>query len=361
MPAAILEDYSNLFGLGNNDFIKKIKIIYLYYNISFFFMYMLSTDSKIAIKYDFLDKSYVLLLIVLLIFFSIYLGSILFLEYNNIYELRSNRKLAFNYYVSHVYDKYKISFVTNTIIILTLLLSLNRRKKWLRFLLPNILVLLLDYAHGGRAISYRVIIVIFVVLVIKLNRVPIKETILMLFFLIAPSYLQRQTNQGFSMLMMLGEFFNTALTPLVVLEKGIHLPFLYLIGQIVLSPFPAFVRSNFPKMQISYINVITEEARMGYGLAGNLVSEALVYGNWIFTIINPIILVWIIFYINKRINHSRLFGFLFVMLLITFSQEITRTTFYLNILSFFYLIFVHFIYLIPELRKVIFLKNSNKV
>jgi hypothetical protein len=175
-------------------------------------------------------------------------------------------------------------------------------------------------------------------------------------------YLQRSGGSIeplFSILMALGEFFSTGVTPLIVLKHNIAFQFSELLLRIILSLLPGIVKAAFNDVNTSYINTIEEAAGLGYGLAGNLLSEALVYGGMIFALISPIIICLILYFINKTFLKKKLIGFLFIILILCSSQNIIRFSFYESILPILYTIAVWLFYLFPKLSKNIIIRRND--
>jgi len=364
VPAAFLDIYIEVFGFHflEGD-IYIIRILYVYYNILFLLIFCLSSDNAIKIRHSFLSINLQIFMKIYLFFLTVLLIYVLFTEFANINMLREDRGAAFSYYTSNVHFKYKISFVNINVIVLSLLLAINSiNKNWFVYLLPYIPIILLDYSHGGRAISFSVAVAFAILLTIKNNRLPIKKMIIFFSLMIFMGYLQRSGGSIeplFSILMALGEFFSTGVTPLIVLKHNIAFQFSELLLRIILSLLPGIVKAAFNDVNTSYINTIEEAAGLGYGLAGNLLSEALVYGGMIFALISPIIICLILYFINKTFLKKKLIGFLFIILILCSSQNIIRFSFYESILPILYTIAVWLFYLFPKLSKNIIIRRND--
>ena len=190
---------------------------------------------------------------------------------------------------------------------------------------------------------------------IELKRLPIKWFLIGIVILVVPTFLQRSVGKN-NLIVAFGEFFFTGMTPLVVLGKNLSRSFSELSLNFWVSPFPGFIR----RMAIGDVDYywvdIEKNFGYGFGLAGNLLSEGLVYGSNLFVLINPFLISCMILLFNK-IYSKNLFCFISSFLFILTSQNIMRTSFWQFYLPIFYMTFVYFIYLINLFNRKVCIKN----
>ena len=277
----------------------------------------------------------------------------------------SSRREALEFYAD-LFARFRLeNFTTLLLVSSTVLVWRFKESRWYLFLLLPIVFGMLakdrDLLFQGGIFSYINLVILnrktyFVLLLLGL-------VILLLFGLINDFSLEGNILTGQSLYNVLGEFFNTRVTTIIVYKN--YLGYGNLIDYLkesLLTILPSTIQTSILDNSIldyhleikNYYNSIG----INFGLAGNIVSEALFYGGTTFAIISPFIIA-LIFYILNLLRIYRLFpGFIFLCLLLAKFYVIMRSSFYDNFLEIFYLMFSYLIWLTWLEKNKIFLKSK---
>lgn len=156
--------------------------------------------------------------------------------------------------------------------------------------------------------------------------------------------------RDYSIYNLLGEFFNTRVTSIIVYKNYLDYgDFFDYIKESILNFFPSILTNFiFEQNTIDYhiqIKDYYNAVGINFGLAGNIVSEALFYGGVSFAFISPFI-IGVIFYAINLLKLYRVFpGFVFLCILVAKLYVSMRSSFYDNFLDNIYLMFTYLLWL----------------
>jgi hypothetical protein len=314
-------------------------IIFYLIIISF---YIFSKDRKIgAISINLGFNTYCLIFS-FSILISFYLFYIIAVHFSDIYLLRSGRVGAYYYYVENIWNGLKYSFFLNISTALVFLSFLSRRKSVLLSSLAFLivfLVLLIDYSHGGRSASIRIIMAGYLAFAINSNRYFVKEIFLTMLILGLLGVLQRSVGQVLSLEslhLLLAEFTLTRYVTDIVLYHDLRGEYIMPFLSFFTSFLPGAIRDVLGVSSSSIGGFIQDFTGLSFGLAGNIVAESIFYfGDFYFI---SAIIISLFYYLLSRIRISNIFFLLLVMLYIIGTQNMIRTSFYDFGLSIFYLL-----------------------
>lgn len=335
-----LEDY---YGSTKESVVK----VNLFYFILFLF-YFFSKDVRL-VKSEFPSISETYKVIILFLGLSL-LGYFLFVSYLSLlylYPLRGvSRVLAFNAYVEYIFLPYKYGVFVN-LSILYLFLSMMFKNYKLNYLVATFVVGLLffiDYMHGGRSVTFRVAILIYLLFVINKRRSYLLYISFTFLLLALAGWLQRGlVFESFeSLYVFFGEFILTRSTTDVVLSAGLNGEPIQPALCFIFSVFPGVV-SNFFSIDPCFISeALWTETGLSFGLGSNLVSESIYYfGDYYFM---SAFVIGLYFYLFNRYAYRLGFlGLLMLVFVLVSIQDIVRTSFYDFGLIVFYLMFSYYL------------------
>jgi hypothetical protein len=164
------------------------------------------------------------------------------------------------------------------------------------------------------------------------------------------------SNFSWNLYMAGTEFSNTYLTVLFILDdaniyKGSPCDYM----MVSLSKmFPGGLVDKYLQFGEWYGNELSDKIGIGYGLAGNLITESLVYGGKLWCIINPLLIGSFLLLLNKLNIYKNLLGFLYILILCITMQNITRSYFYGFVLYPLQILFFPLFWSIVEIKKKLF-------
>ncbi|HEC8325006.1 TPA: oligosaccharide repeat unit polymerase [Providencia rettgeri] len=369
--SSIILDYipPSIFGVNikqeNFNFTQSVCIIS---NIIIFIFYLFIKDAKInflPVKIKNTIYIYYLSIIVLLI--SAYIAVILFIYWQELFNLRENRAIAYNYYVDFVDKPYKIDLILYLSIACCFFINILNTPKWLQALsfTPLILILGLEYSHGGRTISLKIILLLFFVFLFKKNilnkKINIYKWSTFFLLLLLVGFLQRKSNSNdilntTDIAILFGEFINTRLTMNLIYPYMGEGSILEQLTFSFLGLLPSSIRDNLLDYSSTF-DIIKNINNFDYGFASNITSDAIYfYGN--FYILN-ILLICFILQISHRLLLTGNLVRLFYLIIITINiQGFFRSSFFDYFFVYIYITTVYLIFIwFPFYKKKIFTVN----
>ncbi|EKO3674150.1 hypothetical protein M3923_002840 [Vibrio metschnikovii] len=279
-------------GLPENINLKTHSSIYTtLFFVSLLFCYIFSKDIKglqfSLLKYKPYNEFFLNFIVVMIFLLMTY---ILISHYKVLLSLRGDRASVYGYFANDIYKPYKLGVVVNVYSAVLIFLSLSKNKMS-RFivLLPFLIFALLDFLQGGRSIIIRLIVILYIIFAIKKNKLYIYQSFVCFVVLSIVFVWERlSSSSGLAALFtVFGEFIFTRLTVDYVLYYNLHGDWYTALLKYVLSVFPGKLNGYFLEDEIGYAELISNYSGLSWGLAGNIVSEALFYfGNgFIFSIV----------------------------------------------------------------------------
>ena len=355
LPASYLDFILIVAGLTvKESTIVECQWFSIWYETVFLIFYLFSNDYRLRFNTTKANEAVVNVCWWLNVIFCVFLLFVLIIYVPKIFALRADRGAAFELYEYSINSPFRFRQITYCHIAIMFVLVWAKRR--LIYLLPCIAYLIIDYSHGGRTSSLIILLFVYFCFILVKRKTYIKYAVISIVFLTAVGLFQRSDSSKFSELAFTSgmEFSNTYITTAYLVE---HPEFkLDPLEYIVVSIMRLFPGGIIDKMTgfIWYGDLLSEKVGLGYGLAGNLITEALVYGGKFFAIINPILIGTILFIINEMSLKKTLVGILSVLLL-SFTMQITiRQYFWGFILYPLQIILFYCIWAFPDFRKRIF-------
>lgn len=341
-----------------------------FYTTSFFivglFFYMLSKD--INLNYRFVDirtsKGYTITLRVISLFFLLCLIYILLENFSYIYSLQSYRTLAYQAYIQRIVNPYKYGVIINLATILIVLAILVSKDKLFRgiVLLASLLIILIDFSHGGRAATLKIILAIYISIIIYYRKsyffLISSVVLLMLFSAILLRFSYDQFNITNFLFAFLSEFVFTRITTDLVLNFSLH-------GNL-LDPFLSSISSLVPGQIASYFGIetkylgmiIQDKLNLPIGLASNPVSES-IYFFGSFYLLEAFLISSFLLLLNSKLFKSSMIPLIILIVYISSIQETIRNSFFDSTFSFFYLFYSYALIFTIMFYKKSILKFNN--
>ncbi|XWN52168.1 oligosaccharide repeat unit polymerase [Anoxybacillus flavithermus] len=349
-PSSFIEYSISAFGFRISE--KSIiisNLLCIWYVIVFLFFYIISKDRTVVLIESKPEKITYIIGVFLSIIVSIVLIYILIYEAPQIIAVRDNRIEAFHIYVNEVFFKYKIGMLFNITVGSFLVFFWRKKINFVHFI-PLILFILLDQTHGGRALTFFIIIILYVNYVVAKNKMYFKFILIGVSLLFLSGFLQRavegQTLES-ALFFLSGEFTNTRITTSYIIEylSGNGNFFEYMLRSFM-SLFPQQLSASILDPEPWYGSLVSQHMDYyGMGFAGNIVSEALYYGGIFFAIVSPVIIGLFYFLLERLAIYKKFPGYVFTMLLIAKTQDIFRTGFYETVPQYIYLMFSYLIFI----------------
>ena len=335
--------------------ILHAKLFSAWYVFCFLIFYLFSIDQKLTLNGQ-PNNQTVLIAKTLWLLITILLIVIIVLYVPQIYAVRGNRGLAFSMYERLINSRFKLRILLYTHIGIMFILFWKYRS--LFWLLPCLLYLIIDYSHGGRTVSFIVLLFAYFVLILKTNRSYLKYAFFAIIALASLGVMQRgaSTSLVVNLYMAAAEFTNTHLTTLFLLDdatlyKGS--PSTYAVVSLS-RVLPGGLVARLLEFDTWYGEGLSRNIGFGFGLAGNLITEALVYGGRYWAVINPLIIGGFLFLLNRTNLYKNLWGFLYILFICITMQIIVRQYFYGFVFYPLQMIFFPLFWSIAETRKKLF-------
>lgn len=331
--------------VSNVDFYKT-QVICFTSHLAILFFYVICNDKKIHLTCPVrVSKEYSIILSTYIAFFSLYLSFVLMFNASELISLRSNRGEAYNFYVEYVDKKYKIDFVlyfSSACFFAANLMGFSNKIR-LFSLLPLLLLLFLDFTHGGRTISIKILLLFFLVYVLKYRKVNLALWFFLFLSLLLLGLLQRSTSTGgfniIQLAIMLGEFVNTRLTVDYVYPYSglgnISEQIMYSFSGLL----PSLVRNNYIAYSSTF-DLIVSVNDLEYGLASSIVSDSVYfYGDFY---VLPLFIVSLTLSISYRffLNEKPLSLLLLIVIIINI-QSFFRSSFFDYFFVYFYTVLIY--------------------
>ncbi|MDY6784007.1 MAG: hypothetical protein SW833_15920 [Cyanobacteriota bacterium] len=331
-----------------------------WYVLVFLFFYIKSTDWISVPRENYKPKAITyniaLLLTVLLSVYFFYIlakyGAVLF---------SSDRFEALEFYTRTILLRHKVLILLP--IFLSSLATVIWQTKKARWFLVVLIPVLTEFLARGRTRSLMIVVFSYINYIAIFRKTFAKYLIVLLlsYTIFIPIYRSYEGFAGFQLIAEspqillfrgLAEIFATRITTVIAYEELMYSEdfYIYLTASFLrLFPFfiyKFFLGDNIDITQINYIEMMkiyyAQHYDIDWGLAGNIVTEALVYGGIELAFLSPIIIGLIFWGLNQVKIQQTFPGFIFLCLLISQLQRIIRSSFFD---SFFVLIYTMFIYL----------------
>lgn len=355
LPASYIEYILLVSGFPVEDnIIHECWFWSFWYETIFLLFYLKSRDVKL--KFNNVRASSQMLKIAqwLNIFLCLLLAFILLVYVPPIFAVHADRGAAFELYEYTINSPFRFRQITYCHMVIMFILVWNKRN--LKYLFPSLAYLLIDYSHGGRTSSLIILLFAYFCFILINGKTYLKYAAVCLFFLIIVGLLQRsEATEFYEMLFSAGmEFSNTYLTTAYLIDH----PEYHLNGfeYALVSFMKIFPGGVFDKMIgfLWYGDILSDKIGIGYGLAGNLITEALIYGGKWFSLINPFLLGTLLYIFNAMRMKKTLLGILSIMLLCFTMQVSVRQFIWGFILYPFQIVLFYCIWAYPSFNKKIF-------
>ena len=249
---------------------------------------------------------------------------------------------------SRLYFDYHLGLLIMVMIASTTIIVWRTRK--LLWFVPLLLPLAFDLLSNGRHITFLVVICVYLNYFLLTGK-PRFKLIALILLALGGSALVRFGSLQLdleSVRNALGEFVWTRMTTSMVYESlvGHGNPFAYFISSMS-HLVPGIVSTHlFGVLEPTFVDVIREEYPAGFGMAGNIVSEALFYGGVPFAVLSPII-IGAVFFILYRVKLCKTMpGFILFCFVTSGMTQMMRMGFYSTFLIFFYLMMSYLIWIV---------------
>lgn len=273
----------------------------------------------------------------------------------SVYSLHDNRGAALNLYEETINSRFKLRILMYCHYATTFILYLKKRT--LLYLLPCLLYFLIDYSHGGRTVSLMTLTFVYFVIVLQTRKTYMLPVICIVFVMVMVGVIQRSTSTDliWSLYMAGAEFSTTYMTTLYLSDHPDYMldGFSYLLVSLS-KLLPGGFVDRLLGFGEWYGNPLSAQIGLGYGLAGNLITESLVYGGRIFSVFQPILIGGICFLVNRMKGRKSLFGVLYSLLLVISMQNIVRSYFWGFVLYPIQILWFYLFFLNQDYSKKIF-------
>lgn len=340
------------------------QIICQWHVLIFFLYYIFSKDAKIALSEN---RPYIGVYQISFFIYALLTFLFLFIilkEIPAVWALRGNREEALGQFYSTVQSRYKLAILNYIMFGVTTVVVWKKRN--LMYLIPLLLICIMDISHGGRTMIFMVFIYCYMNIVLFKNKLYLQYAIAGVVTMIMIGLLQRTdvSNLLWSLYMAGAEFSNTRVTTAYIIDTPqLQEPLLQHMAIAFLKTFPGGISNKIFSIPdgMWYGEKISAHLGLNFGLAGNIATEAIYYGGIPFGFISPLIIGMIYYALNYLRIYKNLVGLIFVLLLCAKTQDIMRMYFYEN---FFYLIqmlifFLPFITFIEYNKRIIVLNNPE--
>lgn len=317
-------------GIRSIDYNANLaQLLCLWYVAVFYLFYYASTDYKFEFTDNKPNKSTVYFAWIYSVVIFCLLLFVLVKDVPNVFIHRADRTLALTIYEETINARYKLHILLFIQICCVFLLFWNNKNlKYLLLILP---FLIIDFSHGGRTVSLIVIIFSYILYVLKYRKTYLLRLTLIIVCLALLGIMQRSNfvNLQWTAYLAAVEFSNTRLTTnFVVNDTNLRgdLP-IYILNSLY-KIFPGGLFSRLIDFGDWYGENLSEQIGIGYGLAGNLPTEAVYYGGIIFGFISPIFIGGFFKILNMMKIYRYPLGFFYLLLICIKSQDIMRSFFY---------------------------------
>jgi hypothetical protein len=200
----------------------------------------------------------------------------------------------------------------------------------------------------------------YILLVLKTEKLFIKQAAFLVLIMIIMGLMQRSTSTEllWNLYLSGAEFSFTRVTTTYLLDH--HLipaagngAFEYFLVSLART-FPGGLMAGMLGFKEWYGHYVSLDANLGFGLAGNLISEALYYGGIPFAIVSPLITGGFLCLINNFKLHRNILGLLYIILICINMQNILRSFFYGFMFYPLSVIFFPLVFILPESGKKVF-------
>lgn len=314
----------------HSETILKCTFISFYYCVVFLGFYLSSKDHAVQFAGGATKKEGILLAKILNALICILLLYIIVARVPSVFAVRGSRVAAYSLYQHSIESPFKLRIIMLVHFgILWLLFIRYRKYKWL---LPLLAYLIIDFSHGGRIASVMTCLFFYIILVIDKKKTFLRWAIAAVILFLAAGVLQRDTVAASIVWKLYSaslEFVNTYLTTIFLCEHPeYHQGALEYIIWSISKILPGGLVGRVMEFEGWYGELLSDRIGLGYGLAGNIISEALIYGGWLGGIINPFLIGGICLFVNSMKGKKTLAGSWSVLFLCLPMQENMRQFFW---------------------------------
>lgn len=195
-------------------------------------------------------------------------------------------------------DKYKIKAIFYFILTISVLYAIHKRKYM--YILLGLPFVAIDLTMGNRLFAFSFILSILVVMNSIKTQIKISYLVLLTFgtVLMAVFRDHNETDMMGDIILVVGETLFTWQSNFVILESADKIS----IVNWVLNTFFKFIMSFFNESYHDYKEIITENNKLDFGIAGHMLAEVLAFKSIMVTLISPFILYIYLYIINRLKN-----------------------------------------------------------
>lgn len=327
----------------------------MWYVVIFYLFYLFSSDINCVFSGNCINHKLIKPLFIVYIFLSLVMLYIVLRYAPSVYAIKSDRGAALLLYETYVNGPFKLRILMYLHLV-TIFMLFWRYKKYL-YLSPCLLYLILDNSHGGRTVSFMILCFVYFLIVVKEQKTYLKYAICIVISFVFVGLLQRSTSSDlmWNLYMSGAEFSNTYLTTLYLLSHPDYLLdgdsyFFVSLSKIL----PGGIVDKILGFGEWYGNQLSDDIGLGYGLSGNIMTEALVYGGKLFCFFNPLFIGLFCFLLNRNNHRRTLFFVLYTLLFCISMQNVVRSYFWGFALYPLQFLLFFFFWLKSEYSKLVF-------
>lgn len=315
----------------SNQVFNQAVFLSFWYSFVFFGFYVASKDHDVRFCSFNASPDCVIVAKCLNVILCLLLSYIILFKVPLIIPLRGTRGEAYSAYQTLIEAPFKLRIIMFLHIGVMYYLFAKYRK--FRWLLPLLLYLLIDYSHGGRIASVMCGLFFYTMLVLNNRKTYLKYAILVIFIMLSLGVIQRSSGSDTDMLWKLYsgimEFTNTYLTTIFMCgHPDFHMDLSEYLMWIVSKLFPGGIIGKMTGTEGWYGEMLSNKIDLGFGLGGNIITESLVYGGFVGSILNPLFIGILCYWLNSMKGKTTYIGSYIIILFCLPMQENFRQYFW---------------------------------
>lgn len=370
IPSIFIDEFllpfSNAYAVINlkSSSLESIFIYSQWYTFVFFIFYLFSKNESFLVNSSFRPKSqtYKFSKILLIILFSVY-ALIIALNLPNLLPLLLNKdRISLLNLYAEMAQNYRLNTLAYISMAVVYIITWKTRKIYSYSLL--LLPISLEFLALGRTIAFQILLFSSINYIL-ISKKPRYSFLLIPFLGLIGTVLFRFNDFKFSFFGVINLFFSDAfltyfggvLTYQEFYQEGNIYSFLITSTlRILPSFFSDYILNNSNVVDIYFETKKYYIDTVGFGLANNIISESAFYGGTLFLIASPVIISFILYLLNAFKLYKTFPGFLYMLFIISsFRTMFAQSGFFINFLSFTYLMFSYLIWITYFERKSVFL------
>jgi hypothetical protein len=341
---------------------EKSQWLAIEYVTVFFIAYLISKDHIIQFTENLPGKMSRQIALIVYMLIPVILLFIITFFVPKVFALKHDRGTALMMYEKTIDGPFKLTILLYLHVAATFILFWKKKK--LALLLPLLLYWIIDFSHGGRTMTLMTLIFGYILVVLKTEKTYFKYFLILILLMVVAGLVQRTTDSGWLWYLYMSgvEFSNTRMTTVYLFDHPeVHGDIVVYFANAVSKIFPGGFFAKLIDFGDWYGEYLAKKIGLGYGLAGNLMSEALFYGGVPFAVASPFIIGGFLLLLNRMKWHTKIIGLTYILILIVSMQNIVRTYFYGFM---FYPLEIILFALFPalsDLKKNIFYFNTSQI